>query len=194
MDSSPTKPIEQTSPEKPTPLWIKRLPMITGVLAGLAGFLTVKQSNLSNDAIYRSNQAVLFQAKASDAWAEYQANSVKKHIDIAAIRTAADPVVKQELETESKALLDRQGPLGDQAKDREMSRDNELRQGQARLEEKDMLSYAGVTAQLAIALASVAALTRSKAAFHVCVGAGALGILITGYAILGEILRHFHPV
>ena len=71
-----------SQPSNPsTPLWLKRLPMITGLLAGLAGFLTVRSTNMSNQAIYHSNQAVLHQSLASDHWEEYQSDSVKRHID-----------------------------------------------------------------------------------------------------------------
>jgi hypothetical protein len=192
MSESAVVDSEKTN-SSPNPGWLKRVPMLTGVLAGLAGFLTVKSANLSNDAIYRSNQAVLHQAKASDDWTEYQANSIKRHIDEAVLKVATDPDAKKELEAQSKDLRDRQAPLKGAAEAQEASRESELFEGRRRLVEKDMLSYAGVAAQLAIALASVAALTRMKPAFVVGVVAGSLAIALTGYAMLGEILRHFHP-
>ncbi len=61
--------------------WIKHVALLTGVLAAVAGFLlTVRMTILTNDAIYLSNQAILAQTEASDAWAEYQADSIKARI------------------------------------------------------------------------------------------------------------------
>ena len=54
--------------------------VLTGVLAALTGFLTVRMTTLTNQAIYESGQAILSQTEASDAWSEYQAESIKAHI------------------------------------------------------------------------------------------------------------------
>src|SRR5882724_3817458 len=62
------------------PPWIRQVAMITGVLAAMAGFLAVRSTMLTNDAIYMSNRAILAQTQSSDAWSEYQADSVKARI------------------------------------------------------------------------------------------------------------------
>ncbi|HSV14927.1 MAG TPA: DUF4337 family protein [Tepidisphaeraceae bacterium] len=168
--------------------WLKRVPLLTGVLAALAGFLTVRGANLSNQAIYHSNQGVLHQARASDAWAEYQANSIKARIVETTLLTAIDTASKDALNTQAKELRVRQPTIRATAEDQEQQRDAELTGGQRRLAEKDLLDYAGMAAQLGIALASVAALTRRRDAFAVGVVCGALGVAITAYAI---VVNHF---
>ncbi len=166
------------------PLWMKRVPMITGVLAGLAGFLTVRSANMSNQAIYNSNQAVLHQALASDAWAEYQADSVKRHIDQTAVKTDhPDADVANALTADAKKQRDNQDSLKQTAAAEEALRGQELENGQKKLAVKDLLDYAGVAAQLGIALASVSALTRKQSAFNVALIVGAVALLITGYAL-----------
>jgi hypothetical protein len=162
--------------------------MLTGVLAALAGFLTVRGANLSNQAIYHSNQGVLHQARASDAWAEYQANSIKARIVETTLLTAADAGAKDALGAQAKELRERQPTIRATAEDQERQRDAELAGGQRRLAEKDLLDYAGMIAQMGIALASVAALTRRRPAFAVGVVCGALGVGITAYAI---VVNHF---
>ena len=72
--------------------------------------------------------------------------------------------------------------------DLEKKRDEQLANGTKRLGEKDLTDYAGVAAQLGIALASVAALTRRRSAFTGGVLAGLAGVVITGYALL----KHIH--
>ena len=62
---------------KDAPSWIGHVAVLTGVLAALTGFLAVRATALTNKAIYESNQAILSQTQASDAWSEYQANSIK---------------------------------------------------------------------------------------------------------------------
>ncbi len=190
-----SEPVPYASPapakEDAAPLWMKRVPMITGVLAGLAGFLTVKGANLSNQAIYRSNQAVLHQATASDKWAEYQADSIKRHIDQTALKVGvADPAAKADLEKEQTDLKARQPGIRDLAVAEEAVREQELKEGEKRLAVKDLLDYAGVAAQLGIALASVAALTKKKEAFSVGLFVGVLAVAITAYALISPYFIH----
>ena len=73
-------------------------------------------------------------------------------------------------------------------------RDKELQTSALKLVVKNCVDYAGVTAQLAIALLSVAALTKKRAAFYVAaLFAGfAIAVLITGYALGFQYLQgHF---
>jgi len=181
-----------TTPSAPdsdnaTTTWLKRVPLLTGVLAALAGYLTVRGTNLANEAVYHSNQGVLFQAQASDAWAEYQAASVKARIVetvMLAMGTPATPDAREKLAAEAKDLRERQPPARAKAEGFEKQRDGELKFGSKRLSERDMLAYAGMATQLAIALASVAALTRRREAFVVALFVGLAGIAITGYAMI----------
>jgi hypothetical protein len=53
-----------------------------------------------------------------------------------------------------------------------------------------LLDYAGMAAQMGIALASVAALTRRREAFVIGALCGAAGIAITAYAIIANHFVH----
>ena len=129
------------------PSWLPRVAVLTGVLAALAGFLTVRSTNLSNEAIYHSNQGVLHQAKASDLWAEYQANSVKAHVLTSLVESqAAKPETVPALTSRAKAYLDRKPELMKQAHDEEAQCAARLKLGETRLGEKDILGYAGMAA------------------------------------------------
>jgi hypothetical protein len=191
MESLAPAKVEISEDLKSAPLWMKRVPMITGVLAGLAGFLTVRGANMSNEAIYRSNQAVLFQAQASDKWAEYQADSVKARvIETTLIVGVADPAARATLQGDQKKFRSLQETDKADAAAFESKRDQELLNSHARLAEKDLLDYAGVAAQLGIALASVAALTKKQAAFNVGLFAGVIALAVTGYALLIHFFSH----
>src|SRR2546430_17506308 len=61
--------------------WVKWVAATTAVLSALAAFGAVRSQGFANETLFHSNQAVLFQAQASDAWAEFQANSLKRHVN-----------------------------------------------------------------------------------------------------------------
>ena len=164
------------------PSWIKQVAVLTGVLAAISGYLTVRSTMLTNDAIYMSNQAILAQTQSSDAWAEYQADSIKARVVETALLVGANAQDRDALMSEGKALRDRQPALRKSATDKAAERDNYLKDGRKRLSERDLLSYASFAAQIGIALVSVAALVRSRNVFYTGIGAGVAGVLVMAYA------------
>jgi hypothetical protein len=182
----------QPRPTDPSaPPWLKRVPLITGGLAALAGFLTVRGADLSNDANYRSTQAVMFQAQASDKWAEYQADSIKRHGDEnAGMGTQLSPADRAKLEAEERDFADRQPQLKADALALEAKRDHQNANGQTILFQKTLSDIAGVLAQLGIALVSVAALTRKQAALTVGVLLGVVAVGVTGWMMIAHYVVH----
>jgi hypothetical protein len=183
------KPAGPSTGSEQGPPWLRYVALLTGVLAGLGGFLTVRSASLTNDAIYRSNQAVLFQARASDAWNEYQADSIKFRM----VQTTLDagtfvPEAKDKLETQAKEFRDRQPAKKQEAMGHEATRDDWLTGAKKLLNEKSSLDFAGVAVQLGIALASVAGLTRRKEAFVGGILCGAVGAGITAYVMVHHYL------
>jgi hypothetical protein len=184
----PTTPkaiVSAAAAEPAAPPWLRQVAMVTGVLAALGAFLTVRSTTLSNDAIYRSTRATLLQAQASDAWAEYQADSIKANIAQAQldVLTPAQPG-RDLLEAQVQDFRARQPAKQTDAQNLEHDRDNQLANGEKLLGEKDIVGYAGMAGQFAIALASVAALTRRKPAFYAAVFFGFVAFGVTGYAMV----------
>jgi hypothetical protein len=172
------------------PPWLSHVAMLTGVLAALAGVLTVRSTSLTNDAIYQSNQAILAQTQASDAWAEYQADSIKARV-VETQMVPSSPIAaedRSDLEAIDNDLRARQPKAKQTAADKEAARDAYMKQGLDRLAEKDLLGYASLAAQLGIALASVAALVKKRSIFHAGVAVGVAGVAITAYAFLEHML------
>ena len=164
------------------PPWIKQVAVLTGVLAAISGYLTVRSTMLTSDAIYMSGEAILAQTQSSDAWAEYQADSVKARIVETAILAQPNAQNLGALVKEGKELRARQPALRKTAIGKEAQRDEFLSGGRKLLAERDLLSYAGFAAQIGIVLASVAALVRSRTAFYTGVGVGVAGVLVMIYA------------
>jgi hypothetical protein len=176
----------EASQKNPTdnPPWVKQVALLTGVLAALSGFLIVRSTAVTNNAIYESNQAILSQTEASDAWNEYQADSIKARVIETALATAADLSAESRaaLNKQAADLRDRQPKIKQTATDKTADRDRHLQVGLNWLAEKDLLGYAGLAAQLGIALASVAAMVRWRTPFIVGIAAGAVCVVITVYA------------
>jgi len=177
--------VSAAAAESTAPPWLRQVAMVTGVLAALGAFLTVRSTTLSNDAIYRSTRATLLQAQASDAWAEYQADSIKANVAQTQLDVLAPAQPGRDLlEAQIKDFRARQPTKQTEAKNLQDNRDRELAHGQQLLGEKDIVGYAGMAGQFAIALASVAALTRRRPAFYAAVFFGLVAFGVTGYAMV----------
>lgn len=166
------------------PSWIGHVAVLTGVLAALTGFLAVRATALTNKAIYESNQAILSQTQASDAWSEYQANSIKaRMVELQLLPSSTVSAEdRAKLTDMDKDFRDRQNPAKQTAQSKSDEREEHLKTGLKHLQQKDLLDYAGMVAQMGIALASVAALTRQRIAFNAGIAAGMVALLITAYA------------
>ncbi|HKR18749.1 MAG TPA: DUF4337 family protein [Stellaceae bacterium] len=173
-------------PAADNPPWVKQVALLTGLLAAISGFLVVRSTAVTNNAIYESNQAILSQTEASDAWNEYQADSIKARVVETALATAADLSAESRaaLNKQAADLRNRQPQVKQTAGDKTADRDQHLQIGLKWLAEKDLLGYAGLAAQLGIALASVAAMVRWRTPFLVGIAAGAVCIAITVYAFV----------
>jgi len=171
--------------DEAAPKWVGYVALLTGILAGLAGFLTVRATTLTNNAIYESNQAILAQAQSSDSWNEYQADSVKARIIETQITAnpALDAQSRAALEAQAKDFRDRQPKIQADAQNLAKARDDHLAAGKGLLATRDLLSYADLATQLAIALASVAAMVRVRRAFDGAILIGAIGVVIALYAL-----------
>jgi hypothetical protein len=188
----PTQPkaiVAAAAAEPSAPPWLRQVAMVTGVLAALGAFLTVRSTTLSNDAIYRSTQATLLQAQASDAWAEYQADSIKANLAETELAVLAQGQPGRDLlQANETEFRNRQPEKKADAQKYQDERDAQLVHGKQLLNEKDVVGYAGMAGQFAIALASVAALTRRRPAFYAAVLFGLVAFAVTGYAMVAHYL------
>lgn len=164
------------------PTWLKYAAVVTGIFAAFAAFLLARSNHLATDAVYQSNQAVLFQAQASDAWAEYQADSVKARIVETELAFHPDtpPAVIRDQTATRDDFRSRQPPLRRRAEQLQDQRDGALRLSNRSVGDRGALTTAGVLVQAGIALASVAALTRRREAL---LAGGLCGVLAVGLAL-----------
>ena len=163
----------------------QRIALFTAILATLAAVTSFLGGHTQNEALLHKNEAVLIKAQASDAWGYYQAEDLKRHIaqmeiDLAPPASAANQMsahradiarykargagLKREAET-----LDRQSAAAD------LDSDEALRP-------HTKLALAVTAIQVAIALASITALTGRRWLLWVAGAAALVGALLAGMA------------
>jgi hypothetical protein len=154
----------------------RRAAVVVSIMAALLAIASLAGSRASTEAI-------LAQAKASDTYNEYQANSLKRHVnldDAAQLRilasgTPAEAAAEQQAASLEQAVTDKYQPAQDQllpaAQDLEHERD--LAESRHR-----GFQTAEAAFQLGIVLASISIVARARWLLAVGAGLGLLGILL----------------
>jgi hypothetical protein len=150
----------------------QKIALFSAVLATLAAVVSLASGHTENDALYFKNEAVLMKARASDIWSYYQAEEIKRHIYEA--KGSSDPGTAKRIDdyaAKSKALraqaeaLDRKSVAADDEADHA-------------LHPHVKLSIAMTFLQVAIALASITALTRRRWLLWGAGASAAIGIAL----------------
>jgi hypothetical protein len=163
----------------------QRIALFTAVLATLAAVTSFLGGHTQNEALLHKNEAVLIKAQASDAWGYYQAEDLKRHIaqmevdldparpDSKRVATHRADVARYRargagLQTQAQAL-DRQSAAANAESDEA-------------LRPHTMLALAVTALQVAIALASITALTGRRWLLWVAGAAALAGVSLAGLA------------
>jgi hypothetical protein len=163
--------------------FISRVSITVAVLAVLAAAAGSLETVEGGQAITLSSDAVLAQDKATDAWNEYQADSLKRHIyTIAANQGGAHG-------DEYKAVVAQQRTAQDKARaeavDAQKERDAATAQSAVHERRHHWLTGAATLIEIGIALSTVAIITRRQLFWLAAVGLGATGMAIFALAFLG---------
>jgi hypothetical protein len=147
--------------------WTRYVSLMVVVLAVATGIGSLKAGGFSS-------KAMLFQARASDEWAYYQAKSIKQRIAEMEARGATATVAAAAAEDVARYKNDQKVS---QAKAQHLE---ELRDGFAK--HGPPMGFGIALLQIAIALASVCLLTKRKALWA---ASGVLGAIGIAYVIYG---------
>jgi len=147
--------------------WTKYVSLMIVILAVITAYGSLKSGGYGS-------RVLLSQAKASDAWAFYQAKSIKRALAEMESRLGP-PDAQAEAKKRAGRYQEEQDEIGRQAKATEAVRDEAAKHGPP-------LGTAIAALQIAIALASVCLITKRKAMWLASgvLGAGGLGYLIYG--------------
>jgi len=177
---------ERRKEEKETE-WTRYIALSTAFLAVFAAIAALQSGSLANE-------AMISQLRASDTWNEYEADRQKEHLYTVQANSLLDSGVRPD---NSHAATAKSGPwsqlppsarlaqyVGDVQK--ETASESRLSRSARRLEQlaerqldrHDRFARAVALIQVAIALAAVASLVKSKPIWYVSVAAGAIGIVL----------------
>ena len=149
----------------------RRVALFSAVLATLGAGASFLGGHTQNEALYHKNEAVLLKARASDGWAYYQAEEVKRHIAETAAVTA--PGHAAAFAAEAARYRARAAALQRDAQDLDRRSEAADREAEHALHPHTKLALAVTLVQIAIALASIAALTDRRWLLRL---AGAFGL------------------
>lgn len=165
----------------------QRIALFTAILATLAAVTSFLGGHTQNDALLHKNEAVLIKAQASDAWGYYQAEDLKRHIAQMEV-DLAPPATDANQASAHRADIARYKARGTALKREAETLD---RQSAAANVESDQalrphtkLALAVTAIQVAIALASITALTGRRWLLWVAGAAALVGALLAGLAWL----------
>ncbi len=144
----------------------KRLPLgqevalFSAVLATLGAVVSFLGGHTQNDALYYKNEAVLMKARASDSWAYYQAEGFKQHL--AEQSAAIIPAQAAKYDADTARYAAHAKALRAQAEDFDRKSEEADVESQHALRPHIKLAISMTALQIAIALASITALTKRR--------------------------------
>jgi len=154
---------------------IQPIAIFTAILATIAAVVSFLGAHTQNEALYHQNDAVLKKAEASNQWNFYQSKSQKENLAKFAGSLITDPeklaFYKKEAERYAKEK--------DEIKAKAEAFDKESKEANIRSEEAlhpyEKLEISMTFLEIAIALASVTALTNKRWLLYVAGGAALVG-------------------
>ncbi|MGZ5924242.1 MAG: DUF4337 family protein [Rhizomicrobium sp.] len=162
--------------------FISRIAISVAVLAVLAAVAGSLETVEGGRALNSTSEAVLAQDRATDAWSEYQADSLKKHMyGIAA--DGGGPNTDRYRKAE-KDNIDKQATIRADAKKNEADRDKLLAASAAHEERHHWLTGSATLFEIGIAMSTVAIITRRHWLWFTAMGFGAVGLVLLAPAYL----------
>ncbi len=158
------------------------IPLVAAILAVFAGLSSLYAGRLGETMLSLKNEGILAQAKASDTWAEYQADSLKAHLAETATLLAVAPALKKKFEADAKTYRARQSPLKAEALKLTDERTTSMQHAEKFESRKLIFDIAVALFEIAIVMASVSAMMRRPALVFVAL---AVGVVALGFCVFG---------
>lgn len=154
----------------------QEIALFSAVLATVGAIVSFLGGHTQNDALYYKNEAVLMKARASDDWAYFQSEEIKARLAQVAPAVTPDARSRQAVDVARYTL--HAAALRSEAEDYDRKSERANAESEKSLEPHIKLAIAMTFIQIAIALASITALTRRKWLLWGAFAAAAVGILL----------------
>jgi hypothetical protein len=162
--------------------FISRVSITIAVLAVLAATAGSLETVEGGRAITSSSEAVLAQDKATDAWNEYQADSLKRHMYQIAAENGGGH--SQAYRQDANDQLSAQSKVRETAAEDEKERDRMMTASAAHESRHHWLTGAATLIEIGIALSTVAIITRRRAFWLGAMGLGGGGVALFALAYM----------
>ncbi len=161
--------------------FVARVAITVAFLAVLAAATGSLETIEDGRAITSESEAVLAQDRATDAWNEYQADSLKRHMYLLAANEGGARA--DEYSATAKQQTDKQKDVKKQANDFEADRERLVHESQAHETRHHWLTGAATMLEIGIALSTVAIITRRRFLWFgaLLLGAGGIALLAMAY-------------
>jgi hypothetical protein len=162
---------------------LKYVPVAAAILAVCAGLSSILSGRMGAQVLSLKNEALLHEVSASDQWNEYQAESLKAHLYEISAKTSAARLASS-LSTEAGKYRAEQPALSAKAKQEETARDSALAQSTVLEIRKSNLEVALAFFEVAIVLASIAAMVKQPILLTL---AGVIGVIGLFFGLRGAV-------
>jgi Domain of unknown function (DUF4337) len=149
------------------------------VAAGVGSLETLETAG----AISAKNSAVLYQAKASDQWAFFQAKSMKKNMyELAAVAT---PAKREEYEEKAKRYADESQEISKEAKHLEQESEETFHEGDHHEHRHHILTFGVTLLHVSIAIATISIISKgARWPWYAALALASTGLVISATAYI----------
>lgn len=168
--------------------FVTLLAATTAMFAVLAAIAALASGNYANEALFKANEAVLSQNRASDTYAEYQADGIKalEYTTQATVLRAqnAPGSAAQDAANNAKRESDKRPPLLVSARNLEKEAGTREKESTEQLGHHHRFAFSVTLFQVAIGLAALAALVNLQPLWWLSILGGLGGILLLIYGFM----------
>ncbi len=166
--------------------FISRVAITVAILAVLAAVAGSLETVEGGRALGASSEAVLKQDQATDAWDEFQADSLKKNMYAIAADTGGPKAA--DYRKEAKNRTDKQNKDRKLAADRESERDALMGESQRHENRHHWLTGSATLFEIGIAMSTVAIITRRRWLWGAAMLFGAGGLALLGLTYIPALM------
>ena len=169
--------------ESGDPLMIQ-VTLSIAVMSVIAAFIGALGETEASHTFVEKNDAVLAQARASDTWAEYQSESVKRHIYTLGSTLTAQPEAAEKMKSEVDKYAKEQPETQKKAKGFEAEVEEHSALAERHFGRHHILTIAEGIVHVAIAGASIALLAHKRHYWLIALGLTGVGMAVAVAAYL----------
>jgi hypothetical protein len=163
----------------------QRVALLTAILSSIGAVFSYQSSSTSVEAEVLKSSSIARLTQATDQWAYYQAKSTREFISRSAARQTGDAQQRREFLADAERYAREKEEVRKEAEKLQAEAQRLDGEANAMLKPHHKMALAMTLVQIAIALASITALTRKRWLLIGSIGAAALALAMAANGLLG---------